>query len=172
MTKQQQQLVEDNMNLVYFVLHDKFRRFVHDEDLVQTGMLALCNAGKQYDETRGSFSTYAYKSIYLAICSELNRRNKHRDADIISLDYVITNDEGGKTTLGDLIVGEPDIDYVDISDLCNKLSPLDKQILELREQGLTTRQIEKKIGFSRTYVSQRLRLMHKMYEDMYGEKND
>lgn len=172
MTKQQQQLVEDNMNLVYFVMHDKFRMLVHDEDLIQTGMVALCYAGKSYDETRGSFSTYACKAIYLAICKELNRRNEYRDADIISLDCVLTNGEGDKTTLGDLIVGESDIEYVEIDQLYNKLSDLDKQIVDLRKQGLNNKQIAVRLGYSRQTIQQRLRWMKRMYEQIYGEKND
>lgn len=177
MTKQQQQLVEDNMDLVYFVLHHKLPRFVHNEDLIQAGMLGLCQAAKTYDENRGKFSTYAFKTIHRHICNELTYQNKHQNEDITSLDCVVRADESGKTTLGDLLVGEStagelDVECADVSCIYDKLSPLDKQILELREQGLSTRQIEKKIGYSRTYVSQRLRYMCKIYKKICGDNND
>ena len=166
MTKQQ--LVEDNMNLVYFVLHKKFPRFVHDEDLIQAGMLGLCQAAKTYDENRGKFSVYAFKSIYLTICRELNNRNKHRNADIMSLDYTITDDEGGKTTLGDLIVGESDVEYVEMEQLYNQASNIDKQIIDLRRQGLTNIEIAEVMSRSPQRIEQRLRRLKRHYIQMYG----
>lgn len=168
MTKQQQQLVEDNMKLVYSVMHKKFPHFIHDEDLVQAGMLGLCHAGKTYCEDKGAFSTYAFKSIYNTICNELRRRNKSKGVDIISLDYELDGKDGEPMKIEDIIPGEQDVEFVDISELYNKVSPLDKRILELREQGFTKADVARKLGYSREYIGQRLRLIHRIYNRLYG----
>ena len=168
MTKQQQQLVEDNMNLVYFVINKYYPKLKRDQDMVQVGMLGLCQAASRYEEDKGAFTTFACKCIRSSICHELRARNKYNRADVISLNYEIDDGEGGKTELGDLIVGEPDVEYVEIDQLYNKLSNLDKQIVDLRKQGLTNLQIATTLGRSESRIHQRLRRLKRMYDQLYG----
>ena len=167
MEKQQQQLVEDNINLVYFVIQRYYPHLITDEDVVQVGMLGLCIAVVDYEPEKGEFSTYACRKIRGRISYECRKRRKDRQANIMSLNYEINADDGAITERGDLIVGDEDVDFVDISELYQKASPLERIILELKQQGLNSREIAKAIGGSEERVSCHLRKLRKMYGRMY-----
>ena len=64
MTEREQKLVNENMPLVYSVIH-KYSVPPSDlEDLIQEAFESLCLAAKRFDKTRGTnFSTYAYHYI-------------------------------------------------------------------------------------------------------------
>jgi RNA polymerase sigma factor, sigma-70 family len=88
----QQQLVEDNMLLVGAVIServhapDKLGLFTRG-DLFQIGCEGLCKAAAYYKETgSGSFSTYAYRTIYHHICDAM------RISTICSSREVVTNE--------------------------------------------------------------------------------
>ena len=61
LTDAQRKLVEDNLNLVYRVIHDK--RLEDDEEALSFGFYGLCKAAENYDPKKGSFCTYAYNTI-------------------------------------------------------------------------------------------------------------
>ena len=168
MTKQQ--LIEDNMNLVYFVIHTNFPSYINDEDIVQTGMLGLCYAADKWDDSKSEFSTYAYRAIRGHICREFRSRNKAKNsgAKVLSLDCEITDDGVDGLTLGETLVGASDVDFFDMSELYEKSSDLDKEILRLRKQGLNTVQIGKQVGRSSERIAQRLRRLKRIYDNMYG----
>ena len=141
MTKQQ--LIEDNMKLVYSLIRKEYPTYIGDEDLVQSGMLGLCQAAEQYDPSRTKFSTFAYICIRNAIRNELKSRTKHQG--ILSLDYEIKGD-GGTTTFGDTIVGDEDVIYVEVN--TELLTDREKQILELFQTGLCQTDIAKQLRIS------------------------
>lgn len=69
LTDAQRKLVEDNINLVHWVMHNYFKSYYpgsYDyEDLSQQGMLMLCRAARSFDESKGcKFSTYASQFIW------------------------------------------------------------------------------------------------------------
>ena len=68
MTKQQ--LIEDNLNLVYALISREYPTYLHDEDIIQTGMLGLCKAADKWDEKRGTFSNFAWCCIRHEIIKE------------------------------------------------------------------------------------------------------
>ena len=68
------ELIEKNMNLVYFVISKYYPTFIHDEDIVQSGMLGLCKAADKWDESKSKFSTYAGRCIRNEINQEFIRR--------------------------------------------------------------------------------------------------
>lgn len=168
MTKQQ--LIEDNMNLVYFVIRTNFPSYINDEDIIQTGMLGLCYAADKWDADKSEFSTYAYRAIRGHICKEFRTRNEanNNGVKVISLDYELNNDEGDSATLGELLVGESDVDFFDMSELYERVSPLDREILRLRKQGLSNVQIGKQVGRSSERINQRLRRLRRIYNEIYG----
>ena len=145
MTKQQ--LIEDNMNLVYSLIRKEYPTYISDEDLIQCGMLGLCKAAESGDETKAKFSTFAYCCIRRAIQCELRNRTKH--SGVLSLDYEVGND-GERTALGNLIVGDEDVIYVDVD--TSHLTSREKQIFELFQTGLDQAEIAKHLGVSKQYV--------------------
>ena len=64
---EQRTLVEENMKLVPYILKTleiPYWKMISDEDdLIQTGYMALCMAAQSFDSARGKFSTYACSAI-------------------------------------------------------------------------------------------------------------
>lgn len=154
MTKQQ--LIEDNMNLVYFVISKYYPNNIGDEDLVQCGMVGLCTAAERFDESKSKFSTYATNRIRIEIQREFRRRSKEGAA--LSLDYEYST-EDGETTLGDFIMGSPDVDYVDTTYFYKQLTPLQQTVLDMKRAGIHNAQIARELHFSREYIGRQCRLI-------------
>lgn len=160
MTKQQ--LIEDNMKLVYGLVSKEYPTYLYDEDIIQCGMLGLCEAAEKWEEGKLAFSTYATYRIRHRIQDEFRRRTKHQG--ILSLDYEIKNDGSpcDFTTFGDLIVGEEDVPYFDIGIDLSKLNKKERQIVELLPTGMSQVDIGKELGVTKQYVWQTIRKIRAM----------
>ena len=119
MQNHQNNLVEDNLNLVYYIVSHNFPTYLKDEDVIQAGMEGLCKAAKTYNSDNGKFSTFAGVCIRRHIYKELNMRKHYQDQ--VSLNTVISDDEGEISTLEDVIVGDEDVDIfqMEFVDLLN-----------------------------------------------------
>ena len=147
-----QQLIEDNMNLVYSLISREYPAYLYDEDIIQTGMLGLCKAAEQWDETKSKFSNFAWYCIRYEIIKEFKRRAKH--SGVLSLDYETTTD-GVRGSLGDTIVGDEDVLYIE--DCANQLTPLQRSILDLLKKGFTAKEVAQTLGTTtqKVYFTQR-----------------
>lgn len=161
-----QQLIEDNINLVYFVVHTYYPSYIRDEDIIQTGMLALCRAADTFDETKSKFTTYASRSIRNEINYELRRRKNRVPA--VSLDCVIYQGESEKGTYADLQVGDEDVQYVDLDAIYKRLKPKERKIFDLMKSGLTPSEIAREMGMSNQLVSYYLRIIRLKWRKAYG----
>lgn len=150
-----QQLVEDNMRLVYHIVSKEYPKYIHDEDIIQSGMLGLCKAADKWDENKSKFSTFACRCIKNEIATEFRRRAKHQG--ILSLDYEVDGDNGSKCSFGDCIVSEEDIGYIDFAIDSSRLTKRELEICELRKQGMSNPDIGRKLGISRQAVWQTVR---------------
>ena len=75
LTCEQQQVVLDNIGLVYHVFNRKFTRYMDwRDDLIQEGKMALMRSavGFKYD-SEFKFSTYAYRAIHIGMINYINR---------------------------------------------------------------------------------------------------
>lgn len=68
MTEEEKQLVTDNHNVIYFVLH---RMKLSKEDYYDIAAIGLCNAAMSWDKS-GKFYNYAWVCIKYALYKELN----------------------------------------------------------------------------------------------------
>lgn len=162
-----QKLIEENMNLVYFLINRYYPTFIGDEDLAQCGMIGLCSAANNFDESSGiKFSTFASSCILNEFCKEFTRRKRHNK--VISLDVNKVNDDGEMKTIGDLIVGDEDVDFFDCDEFYESLSPEDQMIVGLRREGLNNYEIGTALGINYKTVSKRLTRMRYMWRNMYG----
>jgi RNA polymerase sigma factor (sigma-70 family) len=143
------QLVEDNIKLVYHIISRDYPTYIKDEDIIQCGMVGLCKAAKYWKE-QGLFSTYAGKCIRQEIYLEFLRRKKH--TKVISLDTNIGEDD----TLGDVIVGEEDVEFIDDS-IYESFTLEENSILELYKNGFSTREIADMCGLTINKVRKILR---------------
>lgn len=164
MTKKE--LIEDNMKLVYFLIHKYYPTFSTDEDITQAGMLGLCKAANNWNGDMTTFSTYASKCILSEICMEFRRRKKHQG--LLSLDYE-TNTDDGSATFGDLIEGDSDIDFVDVEAVTNKLSPTEREVFALLLAGWSPKDITHKFGFSRQRTNAIMRKIRLVWRNYNGD---
>jgi RNA polymerase sporulation-specific sigma factor len=148
MTKQQ--LIEDNMKLVYHIVNRQYPTYMADEDIIQTGMVGLCKAAESWNKEKGEFSTFACRCIQNEIINEFRSRKKHQG--ILSLDYEIDCGDGEKTTFGDFCVGDEDVQYVNIEYATDKLTPREKEVIALKHRGMNIVEVAKTLGVSKQYV--------------------
>lgn len=70
-----QNFIEKNIDLVYFLIGKYYPGFIHDEDIIQCGMVGLCDAAQRW-KGGCKFSYYAKSRILGEIKQELRNRNK------------------------------------------------------------------------------------------------
>lgn len=158
-------LITENMKLVYFTLKTYFPTYIHDEDLIQCGMIGLIKAVDNYNPELSKFSYYAVKCIKREMQSEFRRRNLQ--GKTLSLDSMVRKADG-TTTFGDLITGELDVPYVDLGEFIKQLTPVEKEHFDLLNDGYTQSEIPSITGHSHQNVSaiiRRLKLKWRKYVD-------
>lgn len=148
-------LIEDNMCLVYALIAREYPQFTRDEDIVQSGMLGLCKAAEQWDESKSKFSNYAWHCIRNAIADEFKQRATHQG--VLSLDYEVDSGDGDRVPFGSFIVGQEDVGYVDTDVDLEQLTPTQLKVFELYRNGYPTKEIASILGVNRQCVWQTMR---------------
>lgn len=163
-------LIEDNMNLVYFLVKRYYPTYIGNEDVIQEGMVGLCNAAMTYDESKSKFSSYASYCILNQIRHYFNKNNKHNNH--FSLDYEVRLDDGSQCSMGDMLIGEMDVDFGDIvfTEFYQRLSDKDKELVDLCRH-YTQAEIARMWGVSRQSVNQKVRKIYRRWERLYGSKS-
>ena len=159
LTKEQQKLVADNHNLIYYYAK---KHNVSLDEYYDTLALALCYAASNYDSSKASFSTLAMKTMDLKIQSAYTHdtRKKRVPNDMIVY-YENT------WTMEDLVVSNvsPEIQVVTKyhnDEIVNKMLDLlddkrDRQILYYKLNGLTQTEIGEKFNITHQSVSRILK---------------
>lgn len=156
-------LITENMKLVYYIVSKDYPTFIRDEDIIQSGMLGLCKAAQSWDESKAKFSTYAGKCIRNEINQEFIRRKPH--SKNISLEIKI----GEEGTLADVLVGEDDVGYVDYDEFYSQLEPLEAKVFDLDTLGYDTDEIANQLGITVTKVQKTLRIIRLKWRRFYGD---
>lgn len=133
-------VVEQYRPLIFYIIR-KLHIRRHVDEYVQIGLIALWEAYERYDETKGSFCTFAFKMIRWHIVSQLRKETKH--------EYV---------PLPDSYVLKEDVDFLSdmfIQDALSYLSPRE-QIWLVRHviEGKTFKQIAAEEGVTVNAVKQ------------------
>lgn len=85
------QLVSDNINIVYKVLYDKFRGTAHDT-ILSVAFNELLDAAYRYDtNSKVKFSTYAYSCVYFKLLEILKKEKTYQESILLQGDF--TNEE-------------------------------------------------------------------------------
>ena len=159
-------LIEHNLRLVAHIVK-KYDSKDNTDDLISIGTIGLI---KGIDSFKGSkntrLTTYAARCIENEILMYF-RNNKKRNKDISINESIGFDKEGNEITILD-ILKTPDPDYIgnmdkknNINELMkylNTLSNREKEILIYRyglfdKDEITQKEISKKLGISRSYVS-------------------
>lgn len=163
-------LIIDNKGLVYSVIRKYYPTYAHDEDIISSGMVGLCRAANTWDETKSVFSTYAFTCIRNEIRLELRLRAK-QPPDTLSIDYEINGDDNSLTTFGELLVGDSDIDYMDIETISNLFTPIEYAIFEMKYKGLKSKEIAQAVGVGAEQIRRYLRRIKKKLKE-YEDETD
>lgn len=143
----------ENEKLVHFVLSRSFFDKLQDEDTQQIGRIGLWRACLTFDRTgKGKFSTYACKCIKNEILMRV-RKNvaKKRDMPVpISLNAPVPwiAQECCASTVGDIVSGSPDVDFVDLDELFAGLTKGERRAICLTAAGLSQKEIAARTGWT------------------------
>lgn len=160
-------LIERNLRLVAHIAK-KYQNVDEDmEDLISIGTIGLIKAIDSFDAGKGKLSTYASRCIDNELLMLL-RAKKKTSREVSLYEPIGTDKEGNEINLLDVIEQEQ-VDIVERMEAENqighlpelirgRLSDREKQIIVLRYglaggQEVTQREIGKRLGISRSYVS-------------------
>ena len=162
-----EKLILHNMRLVAHIIKKYYTNQTEQEDLLSIGTVGLMKAVSTFDYEKGArFATYASRCIENEIL--MHFRNKKKSAqDVYISDPIDTDKDGNQLTLLDIIEDGCDIQEQVASQmqiqqlyqfLQQKLTPREVEILVHRyglygQIPMTQREVAKKMGISRSYVS-------------------
>ena len=157
-------LVKENMNLVYHIIHKEYPTFARDEDIVQSGLLGLVKAANTWDSKLAKFSTYAARCIRNEIYQEFKRRK--RSSTPVSLDAIV----GDNSRLEELVCRDDQTinGIVEHSDFCDKLSNDELTLLNMYKLGYDTTEVSEITGYNIQKVRQIYRSIKRRARDYYG----
>ena len=160
-------LIEHNLRLVAHIAK-KYQNVDEEmEDMISIGTIGLIKAIDSFDAGKGKLSTYASRCIDNELLMFL-RAKKKTSREVSLYEPIGTDREGNEISLLD-IIEQDQIDVIDrmetedklgrLSGLIHdKLSDREREIITLRygltsEYEVTQREIGRKLGISRSYVS-------------------
>ena len=160
-------LIEHNLRLVAHIAKKYQNVDEETEDMISIGTIGLIKAIDSFDSGKGKLSTYASRCIDNELLMFLRARKKV-SREVSLYEPIGTDREGNEINLLDIIEQEQ-VDVVDRLEAENRLSRLsglihdrlserEREIITLRygltsEYEVTQREIGRKLGISRSYVS-------------------
>ncbi len=160
-------LVEHNLRLVAHIVKKYYAANSDQDDLISIGTIGLIKAVSTFNNNKGiRLATYAARCIENEILMYF-RNLKKSAQDVYISDPIDTDGDGNALTLIDVIADERDIaEETDTKIKLEKLRVMLAGILDEREKQIiymrygiggykemTQREIAKKLGISRSYVS-------------------
>ena len=162
-----QTLIEHNLRLVVYIARRFENTGVNLEDLISIGTIGLIKAVNTFDTTKKiKLATYASRCIENEILMYLRRSCRLKLE--VSLDEPLNIDwDGNELLLSDILGTDGDLVYRGIEDevdkellalAMRKLTPREKQIMELRfglrgTHEYTQKQVADMLGISQSYIS-------------------
>lgn len=162
-----QQLIEDNMGLVYYIINKHYPTYIHDEDVIQEGMLGLCKAISSYDPSKSKLSTFATVCILHQIRQYFRDNAKH--SGVLSYEKVVAKVEDDSITFLDTLASCNDVDLgcISFKMFYDQLSERDQQIIDLSLDN-TVNEIAQILGMSPEYVSRKRNAIKRKWRKFNG----
>lgn len=160
-------LIERNLRLVVYIAKKFENAGVNVEDLISIGAIGLIKAVNTFNLDKNiKLATYASRCIENEILMYLRRSSRTKSE--VSFDEPLNIDwDGNELLLSDILGTDNDIVYNHIEEEVNrnlliyalkKLSPREKQIMEMRfglisGREMTQKEVADKMGISQSYIS-------------------
>lgn len=139
LTEEESLRVSENHNLIYWYAH---RKGLNLDEWYGLLAIELCKAVRKHDRSRGGLANYYKMRADLVVYRTVNKKYKEGVIDSYVLD--------------DEYIGDEDVkELLDIDDLFP--DETDATIVRMRLDGYTHQEIGDEIGFSRQYVSVKLK---------------
>ena len=177
-------LVEHNLRLVAHIAKKYYTQSDEQDDLISIGTIVLIKGVSSYRPEKGTrLATYAAKCVENEILMYFRSRKKLQGE--VSLNDSLDSDADGESLYLMDVVGVEDTMYLDIQDRddCLRVRRLVHECLTEREEeviisryGLggrmprTQREVAKKLGISRSYVSRIEKRALQKLEEALGER--
>ena len=160
MTKEQENLVIENHNLIYWWIH-KYNLSV--EEYYDVCAIGLCKAALTFNKDKGKFSTYAGMVILNSIKMEFRKfQNKKYVKGVLSLD---TTEKYENICLTDVCTtGLDTYDEIIPYDLKDILTPFEYEVAQLKIQGYTQVHIGDMLKCSQPKICRALREIRRKME--------
>lgn len=179
LTDAQRELVEANLGLARMAAW-KFREScakvgIDLEDAMSIAYMGLIKGARSYDPSISKPGTYLMRGCELALLMELRKHRVLRlnAAQTVSLETPICMDKDGGAifTIAETIANPgPALDDACIAsilmdDAMSHISPRQREILRLMQDGLSQHEIGRRIGCSQAYVSRLLAACRKQVRE-------
>ncbi len=177
-------LIEHNLRLVAHITK-KFENTGEDnEDLISIGTVGLIKAINTFNVDKGTkLATYAARCIENEILMHLRAIKKNR-GEVSIYEPIGTDKEGNEISLIDVLDSDQDVVKIveliferrNLREKMSRLNPRERKVLEMRyglSRGLvrTQREIGRKLGISRSYVSRiEKKAIQKLLKELTAEK--
>ncbi|HJA41260.1 MAG TPA: RNA polymerase sporulation sigma factor SigK [Firmicutes bacterium] len=180
-------LIEHNLRLVAHIVKKFENTGEEQEDLISIGTIGLIKAVESFSSGKGTkLATYAARCIENEILMHIRSLKKVKK-DVSLHDSIGQDKEGNEISLIDILKAE-EVDIVEVLHTHNEISKIEKYIYILdkrereviisrfglgNEKEMTQREIAKKLGISRSYVSRiEKRALMKMYHEFVKENSE
>lgn len=155
LTKEQQELVEKNHNLIYYALN-KFS--VPAEDYYGICAIGLCKAACTYNSQASRFSTYALSVILNEIRMGKRQERKQAKLNQISMDEEWKNTKEDSVTLHEILSTKMDVvDEIISFKLPDILTPDEMRVVKYLYMDYKQKEIAEIIGVCQPVVSRRIK---------------
>lgn len=155
LTKEQQELVEKNHNLIYYALN-KFS--VPAEEYYGICAIGLCKAACTYNSQASRFSTYALSVILNEIRMGKRQERKQAKLNYISMDEEWENTKEGSVTLHEILSTKMDVvDEIISFKLPDILTPDEMRVVKYLYMDYKQKEIAEIIGVCQPAVSRRIK---------------
>lgn len=161
------QLIEHNLRLVAHVVKKYARTGEDQDDLISIGTIGLIKGVDTFNPTKGvRLATYCARCIENEVLMHL-RNVKKNSREVSLFEPIGTDREGNDISLVDVLGTDSEVvaDAVEstvimarVREFVESLTPKERTVLNLRfglsgKERLTQRDIAKRLGISRSYVS-------------------
>lgn len=169
LSDEQRDFVAEHHNLIYSFAN---QRNIDLEELYGVLAIALCRAAQSYNESKGTFSTYAYiwmDSFIKRYWLTEYRKMRRAPSEPVSLNEYVNSDDGNETELQD-ILDDPSITTrlddtsVIVDEFLKTLTPDQRTIAEGLMSGYSEVAISKNFEHTRAWVNlEKGKILRKYY---------